>query len=450
MSSTKAGNPTLTSIRADAVELPALRVVLLERGSQRGAPLELAPVVVGTGEACDLVVADRRVSRRHCEISLTHEGVILRDLGSKNGTFVGGLSVREVLLPPDVTVTVGDTRLMVRVVGAPSVLALWPNPRFGSALGGSIAMRSLFATLARAAKTDETILLEGESGTGKEVLARSIHALSPRAGGPFTVLDCAGLAPTLVEAELFGSVRGAFTGAGGDRAGIFADAHGGTLFIDELGELPIDVQPKLLRALETRTYRPVGASDWRPFDVRIVAATHRDLRQAVATGTFRDDLFYRLAVVAARVPALRERRDDIELLVEHFLAAQRPPRSLHDLPPNMMAMLRAHDYPGHVRELRNVLARLTVFPEMGLEAFDGAVPAATEGAAARDPWAPWLGMELRAARDQVVDRFEASYLVANQRACGGNVARMAEVAGVSKQMIYRLLERHGIRPRGSG
>jgi transcriptional regulator with PAS, ATPase and Fis domain len=297
-------------------------------------------------------------------------------------------------------------------------------------------MRALFARLESAAATDETVLLLGESGTGKELLARAIHDASARKDGPFVVFDCSAVAPTLVEAELFGVVRGAFTGADRDREGILEQAGGGTLFLDEVGELPLDLQPKLLRVLEARQFRRVGANTWRPFQARVVAATHRDVAARVKTGEFRQDLYYRLAVLAARVPPIRERLGDIELLVERFLAERRPPLTVHDLPPHGLAMLLAHDWPGNVRELRNALTRMVVFQD----ASAGLDPLAGEGTAD-----PLIRLPLREARQQVIERFEQTYLAAQLRVHRGNVSRAAEAVGVSRQFLHRLIERHGLK-----
>jgi transcriptional regulator with PAS, ATPase and Fis domain len=434
--------PTLTALRSDALELPALRVIVVPpKGRALEATLAVAPLVLGTSPDCDMVVHDPRVSRRHCELTLTERGVVLRDLGSKNGTFVGEVQIIEALLAPLAKATIGSTSVTVNLVGERSVVPLSTSARFGEALGGSIPMRALFARLERASATLETILLLGESGTGKELLARGIHDASPRKDGSFVVFDCSAVAANLVEAELFGYVKGAFTGAQSARAGLLEQANGGTLFIDEIGELPIELQPKLLRALEAKQIRKVGANGYVPFDARVIAATHRDLQGRIASGAFREDLYYRLAVVEAIVPPLRERKDDIGLLVERFLAAQVPPRSFLDLPPNALELLKAHHWPGNVRELRNTVARLVLFPHLGEQAIAKASPRRKEAAGVEQ----FASLPLREAREMVVEQFERSYLAMKLREHKGNVSRAAESMGVSRQLVHRLMERYGVR-----
>jgi two-component system, NtrC family, response regulator GlrR len=451
---------TLTDIRVDAAMLPDVRIVATPpKGKGIEAALGVSPLVVGSGAESDLVVPDPLMSRRHCEISLSDRGIRLRDLGSKNGTSIGGVQVIEALLEPDAKVTLGGSQLVARVGRGTKAVALSRAPRFGQALGASVAMRALFATLERASPTDETILLLGESGTGKEVLARAIHEGSQRRAGPYVVFDGSAVAPTLAEAELFGYVKGAFTGAVGTRPGLLEQAHGGTLFLDEIGELPLDLQPKLLRAIESRQVRKVGSAEWVQVDVRFVAATHRDLRAQVASGQFRQDLYYRLAVVEVPVPPLRERRDDIPLLVERFLAAQTPPRSFQDLPPNALELLSAHSWPGNVRELRNTVARLLLFPASAEQAFAPLVPAAPPSARGGAPSRPGLGaaemagllrMQLREAREIVVEQFERSYVTAKLSEHAGNVSRAAESIGVSRQFLHRLIDRYGLKGDGGG
>jgi len=435
---------TLTDVRANVVELPNLRLVLAPaRGKKLEIPLGVSPVVLGSDPECDVLVDDPRVSRKHCEIRRDGRAVIIRDLGSKNGTYVEKVAIREAFLEPKATVTIGGARLTLEAARGSSRLELSRGVHFGQALGASVAMRALFANLERAAQTDETIVLLGESGTGKELLARGIHDVSRRAAGPFIVFDCAAIAPTLLEAELFGYVRGAFTGAVQPHAGVFEQAHGGTLFIDELGELPAELQPKLLRALEARQVRRIGATDWMHVDVRIVAATHRDLRARVLAKQFREDLYYRLAVVEALIPPLRDRRDDIPLLVEHFLRGMSPPRTWADLPPNASELLRAHDWPGNVRELRNMVARLLLFPTSVPAGAppSSARPTALEGSAQS---AAVLALPLREAREVMVEQFERAYIAAKLNEHGGNVSRAAEAMHVSRQFLHRLLERYGI------
>jgi transcriptional regulator with PAS, ATPase and Fis domain len=367
--------------------------------------------------------------------------VRVRDLGSKNGTFIREVRIQDALLPPGGEVVIGSSRIEALAPLPPRTLELSPVPRFGEAIGASPLMRALFALLDRAAGTDVPVLLLGETGTGKELLARAVHAHSARKDGPFVVFDCGAVAPSLIEAELFGYVKGAFTGASASRKGLLEEAHGGTVFLDELGELPLELQTRLLRALETRTVRPMGSNAYRPADARVVAATHRNLRAKVAAGTFREDLYFRLAVVLAQVPPLRERREDVPLLVAHFLARQSPPRSVDDLPPGLVALLQGHGWPGNVRELWNTVTRLVLFPALGEAALEPQAPSAGPEALHALPW--------REAREQAGARFELGYLRA-RLAKGGTLSAMAREMGVSRQFLYRLLDAHGLRAPGDG
>ncbi len=420
-------SPTQTMVfrGLNAVELLDVRVKA-PKGEHR---LALGEVVIGSDTSCDVVVEDGAVSRRHCAVQLDEAGVRVRDLGSKNGTRLSGARIVEALWEPGQVLQLGSTKLTLELGPQPTEVPLATSNRFGSVLGSGVAMRALFAVLERAVKTDTTILITGETGTGKDLVARSLHDLGARREHPFVVCDCGALAPDVVEAELFGHTRGAFSGAAEARAGLFQAAHKGTLFLDEVGELPPELQPKLLRALETRKVRPVGSTSEVPIDVRVLAATHRDLRGAVKKGAFREDLFFRLSVLEVRVPPLRERRDDVPMLVEELLAQQTPKLGLADLPPNALKLLQAYTWPGNVRELRNVVERLVVTRELS-----GLGQAA--GAETLRPW--------HDARGDAIARFEAEYVQRALLQTGGNIAAAARALGVSRQLVHQLVTRYGL------
>ncbi len=297
-------------------------------------------------------------------------------------------------------------------------------------------MRAVAAELERLAATDTTILLEGETGTGKEVAARSVHAASGRAGGPFVVADCGAFPHGLLAAELFGHERGAFTGAEQSRAGLFEQADGGTLFLDEIGEMPLDLQPILLRVLETRRTRRIGGQRELAHDVRLLAATNRNLAEEVKAGRFRQDLFFRLAVARLKLPALRDRPEDIAALAGQFAAEVG-----FVVPPELLAALEAHPWPGNVRELRNTIHSA---------AAGAASPFATLERARDEPIGFRDGDRIRSlpeARHLAMDEFERRYLEALLAAAGGVVAHAADLAGVSRQMLTRLVGKHRLRIR---
>jgi transcriptional regulator with PAS, ATPase and Fis domain len=434
---------TLTVLRDgghDLVKVPGLTLHLTSPGApDREVRLGIEPILIGTGPECGLRTDDPSVSRVHCQAQLGPDGVVLRDLGSKNGVIAGGLRVREAIVAPGSAVALGSSTLTLALGRGGTTVRLAAQPRFGDAIGASVAMRALFERLQAVAPSDLSILLAGESGTGKELLAHAIHQHSARRDGPFVVLDCGSLAPSLVEGELFGHTRGAFTGASVARVGLLEQAHQGTLFLDEIGELPLDLQPRLLRAVEARQVRPLGGGEWRSADVRVVAATNRDLRAAVGRGAFREDLFFRLAGLEARVPPLRERKDDVPMLVQHFLGLETPARTIDDLPASALDLLRAYDWPGNVRELRNVVRRLLLVPgeaEATLRSLGGGTTPAPDGLA---------HLPLREARERAIEAFERGYLTAVLARHEGKVTPAAREMGVSRQFVYRLLARYDIR-----
>ncbi|MGE0784739.1 MAG: sigma 54-interacting transcriptional regulator [Sandaracinaceae bacterium] len=422
------------------LELPGIKLTVLE-GPDRGAEITArrGVVRVGTASDNDLTLADNAISRRHAELRLRGPDVLLRDLGSTNGTTVDGVRVLEAFISPSSLIRLGDTCIRVSPVDEPIVVPLSSRERFGKLLGSSAAMRQAFALLERAAPTEATILIEGETGTGKELAAEGIHDTSTRSEGPFVAIDCGAVSANLIESELFGHVRGAFTGAVSDRRGVFEEAQGGTLFLDEIGELPLDLQPKLLRVLEKREIRRVGESRARPIDVRVVAATNRDLAVEVNQGTFREDLFFRLAVVRVRLPPLRSRRDDIPRLVRHFVERLRP-----DAPtpsPELVAALARKSWPGNVRELRNAVERALALVDPATS--EGApAEAASSGQDAR--LAELLSMPMKEGLDRWVAYFEQEYVkLALDR--HGSVSAAARAAGVNRRHIQRLMKRHGMR-----
>ena len=401
------------------------------------AKIEAAGVVIGTGSGCDLRLSDKMVSRRHVELRAEADGVRTFDRSSRNGTYFGGARVHEVVLAKDARLALGETTLEVRVLSEPLDVLVSSRTRFGQALASSAGMRHVFELLERAARTDVTVLLEGESGTGKEVLAHALHEESPRREGPFVIVDCGAIPENLVESELFGHERGAFTGAVATRPGAFEQANGGTLFLDEIGELPLDAQPKLLRALESRSFRRVGGSQVVRVDVRVVAATNRRLREAVRKREFREDLFYRLAVVHVTVPRLADRVEDVLPLAESFLR-----RAIGDptatIPPELAALLVSYPWPGNARELRNVVERFATFGRADARVLFG--DAASEDAGAPLDLAALGGLPYHEAKERLMEAFHAAVLPRAIERAGGNVPRAAEQLGLPKASLYRMLQ----------
>jgi transcriptional regulator with GAF, ATPase, and Fis domain len=390
---------------------------------------------IGTHSANDLVLRDPAVSRFHCK--LTRDGSVwrLQDSGSLNGTTLDGVRVRDGELATEGTITLGDSVLHVRALESTDHVSLPNVQSFGSLLGASMAMRKLFAFLEKVAACESNVLIEGESGTGKELVAAEIVQRGPRAEKPFVIVDCGAISPNLVESELFGHVRGAFTGADRDRVGAFETADGGTVFLDEIGELPLELQPKLLRALEAREVRRLGETRTRKVNVRLIAATNRDLEREVNKERFREDLYFRLAVMSVRVPPLRERLEDLPILIRGFLATLGVPEQIDLFPQHVLAELAAHDWPGNVRELRNYVERTVVLRE-SLPAVSQKVSSAGEVD---------LRLPFKVAKDAVVDVFERSYVSALLNAAGGNVSRAARSGGMDRMYLHRLIQKHGLR-----
>jgi transcriptional regulator with PAS, ATPase and Fis domain len=432
------------------VPILAVQLVVLD-GPARGhrVALQSGTARVGSAEGNHLVLADRTVSRAHCELSVKSDFVTLRDLGSTNGTIVADVRISEADVPRGTVVHCGGSAFRIDATDEPSFLAISARTSFGDLVGASLEMRQVYAVLERAAPTDTTLLVQGETGTGKDVVARAVHDASPRKGASFVPVDCGAIPETLFESELFGHMRGAFTGASQNRAGAFEEANGGTLFLDEIGEMPLAMQVKLLRAIESRSIRRVGATKETPVDVRIVAATNRKLAQMVNEGTFREDLYYRLAVVDVSLPPLRARRDDIPLLAKHLfakIAAKSGAPADAALPPELLASLRAKPWPGNVRELRNAIERAVTLgqlvPGHGPRVEDaGVLPVGVESIVP-------LHLPLKDARLAWTSEFESIYARAMLQKTGGNLTRAAEQAGVSRRFFQRLMARLDLRGTG--
>jgi transcriptional regulator with GAF, ATPase, and Fis domain len=401
---------------------------------------------IGKAAENDLVLPDDTVSRHHCELVRTPDGVQVRDLDSTNGTRLAGARIQSAIVPPGAVIKIGEVELALRTVAQRMDVLPSDATSFGPAIGQSLAMRTIFGVLERIAPTDATVLLEGETGTGKDVLARAIVQHSPRANAPFVVVDCGAVSYALIESELFGHERGAFTGAVSSRQGAFELADGGTVFLDEIGELPLDVQPKLLRVLEAREFRRVGGNKTLRTNVRLIAATKRDLQREVSAGKFREDLYFRLAVVPIVVPPLRQRREDIAMLAEHILrAAAGPGREPLRISQETMQGLLAHDWPGNVRELRNVLERAIYMAQAVGAAEIGAVSLATSGSAGEsvfqfDPQRSYR--ETRARYDAEFERRYVKWLLGRH---GGNVSAAAREARMDRKHLHDMAKKHGLR-----
>ncbi|MCA9667341.1 MAG: sigma 54-dependent Fis family transcriptional regulator [Myxococcales bacterium] len=455
------GDSTLvyTDIDSGRLRVRRWRVSVTE-GPEAGQRfyLERGSLIIGSGSSSDLMLTDPRISRAHVELRLRDKGVQVRDLESTNGTYQGTTRITDSLLQGPTVLRLGSTKLMLEPADT-EVAVDTSDIKLGPLVGQSAPMRRLFGTIKQIAASDVSVLLEGETGTGKEELADQLHQRSRRASKSFVVVDCGALAAGLVESELFGHVRGAFTGAHQDREGAFEQADGGTIFLDEIGELPADLQPKLLRALEQRQVRRVGDNRVRHVNARVVAATSRDLDEEVNAGRFRPDLFYRLAVVRLRVPPLRERIEDLDQLVETLIARITDRRVV--VTEEAIGQLREHNWPGNVRELRNVLAHalamrpdsdMLELPTLHMVDLPGVdLPGADLGGEADADGAPRhvsAAAEIsdyREAKKVAVAEFEIEYLRRLLDRHAWNVSAAAREAGVDRNYLHRLIKRHGIK-----
>ncbi len=419
----------------------SLQCIVVGVGQLKKATVGVKPIVVGSSSQCDLVIEDPTVSRHHAEISVVPGGVQVRDLSSTNGIRHGSMSISEAVLPTRITLMLGSVALKIEESDRPTIN---PSPRqsYGKLCGDSSAMREVFGILDLASRTDASVLLQGESGTGKELAASALHEHSARAEGPFVVIDCSALHENAIDSHLFGHIRGAFTGALEARKGAFLAASGGTVFLDEIGELPLESQAKLLRVLESRTVQPLGSDKRFPIDVRIVAATHRNLNEMVDAKAFRLDLYYRMAVVHILIPPLRQRLADIPSLIRTFYRLREVDPGL--IEGDNLERLCRHSWPGNGRELRNVLERAwvlsgninTPFADLPI---DVSRRQAEDGRPSFDADLPF-----KEAKSQWVHTFEGRYLSLLMIRHKNNISQAAKASGLSRHHLRSILRKHGM------
>jgi DNA-binding NtrC family response regulator len=423
---------TLTETSAQCVPIGACIRALNANAHPQSYRLGKGRCRIGAGEGVDILLDDKTVSRAHVELELVREGVAVQDLGSRNGTYLYGQRIERATLSLGSTLRVGRVELEIVPDLSPDQLGDYPRDDYGRLLGGSKAMRRVYGLLRRLEGSLANVLITGETGTGKELAARALHDHSHVARGPFVSVNCGALERNLARSELFGHVRGAFTGAVDARAGAFEVANGGTLFLDEIGELPLDIQPLLLRAIEQGLIVRVGETQGRPVKVRLIAATHRDLKQLVLEERFREDLYYRLMVVNVVLPPLRERLEDLPLLVRHFSEqfGGSPP------PPQVLNQLRALRFSGNVRELRNVVeayAALGTLPDSACGEACDLESSLRRYIALEQPYA--------GQKERLLQLFLELYVDAMLAHTGGNQSEAARLSGLERSYLNRVLKR---------
>ena len=442
------GDGPETLLASEALE--ALRFQRYRLALPGGGPARLFDgrlIYLGSAPDSDFPIDHPTVSRTHARLEFDGTGFLLRDLQSKNGTWVDGVRIHEAYVPATARLRLGQAEVSFGLDEQSVEVQLTRGDRFGRLLGKSAQMREIFALLPRIARSEVSVLVEGESGTGKELIAEAVHQHSRRAHKPLVIFDCSAVAPELIESELFGHVKGAFTGAVQNRSGVFEAADGGTLFLDEIGELPLDLQPKLLRALEKGEFKPVGDNTRRTADVRVIAATNRQLEREVEAAAFREDLYYRLAVLKVKLPPLRRRPEDIPLLVEHFLEVSGA--SDVQVGYETMRRLQAHPWPGNVRELKNYVERAVVLAEHGrLETRhlssraikrDPGVAEVQDGA--RAVLAVDYDLPFKDAKQRLLEVFETRYWTRLLEDTSGNISEAARRGGIHRKSLEYVVKK---------
>lgn len=432
--------------------IPKCKLVVLE-GADKGRELILnkTAINVGTKTNNDLVIIDETVSRNHFEIVKEKDGYIARDLTSTNGTFIDGVKIKEAFISSGSFIKVGKTK--IKFLPEDERIEIFPSKktRFGDLIGQSIEMRKIFSIMEKIAPTDVTVVVEGDTGAGKELVAQAIHSHSRRARKPFIVFDCSAVAQNLIESELFGHEKGAFTGAHATRQGAFELSNGGTIFLDEIGELSLDLQPKLLRALEQRSIKRVGGDKQLKVDVRVICATNRNLEEEVKEGRFREDLFFRIAVVHVYIPPLKERKDDIHMLIDHFVdlhnnSASGAGKKIKGFEPVAKDILACFDWPGNVRELKNACDRAITFCQDDVVKVSD-LPEHIRFKVSIDSQTDDQSLPFREAKDKWLESFEREYLLKLLRRNKGNISQAAKEAKIDRKSIQRLLRKYDIKPK---
>lgn len=438
------------------ISLRKCQLNILE-GQNRGKKMTLSKDVtkLGKRETNDLIISDKTVSREHLEIKYQADSFVLIDLGSTNGTYLNGNRVKEAYLSPGDLIKIGNTTIEFVVFDEGVKIEPSVKEAFGGMVGKSRRMREIFAILEKISPTHATVIIEGETGTGKDLVARAIHEHSIRKAKPFAVFDCSAVAPNLIESELFGHERGSFTGAVKSRQGAFEAANAGTIFLDEIGELGLDLQPKLLRALEQREIKRVGSNVPIKIDVRVICATNKNLRNEIKEGRFREDLYYRLSVVKIIVPPLRDRPEDIQALLEHFLKTSHLNKDAKGnlkvlkVDDEALKILTRYSWPGNVRELYNVMERTISFVDgntISRAHLDYIFPEVEHaGGEERTEWMPVdTDMPFKDAKAKVLGVFEKEYLVELLKKHNHNLSKASREAKIDRKHLRNLLKKYEI------
>lgn len=461
------GTLTLLSTATDESDLQDLSGV--EELSSAVWQIESQRTTIGSLSSANIRIEHPTVSRKHAQIEVDSRGYRIIDAGSKNGVMVNQVKVLNAFLRDGDLVSIGGVKLLFQLNDERSnAFTLWSEDSFGELYGSSELMRELFALLHRISLSEANVLIQGESGTGKELAARAIHQYSKRARAPFIVFDCSSVPANLIESELFGHVKGAFTGAQEPRRGSFLSAEGGTLFLDEIGELPLELQPKLLRVLERREYKPVGGDEYFSSNVRVICATHRDLNAEVLRQVFRLDLFYRLAVVTVTMPPLKEHPEDIPGLVERIIH-QFHPTSKREISYKTMNLLLQHQWNGNVRELKNYVQRAialsdpkepqletqflippSVSAQLDSHKLLPLIDQNTDEQSIEDGFIHLnstvnVNQDFKSAKSQLIEEFERSYWIALMNKFNHNLSAAARVAGIHRKSAEYIIKKLNLK-----